>query len=353
MVSSPSPPAAPDPASTAQAQTGSNQQTALFQTGLNDVNQYTPLGNLTYNIDKGSTDADGNVLSLPSTSSTVSLNPQVQSVLDKTLSGSNQLADLGTGYMSNAQNTLNHPYDINANVGAAPQADAAYQKKIMDNMNALQQPYVDRSNEQLQANLANQGITQGSRAYSNAMLDQNTALNNMQQQNIQNATAQQQSQFDMANTGYQQNLSNYNTQYNQPLNEVNALRSASQVSQPQFQPAANTAVNPTNVAGIYNQAYQNQLGASNASQAQSNQMMSGLFGLGGALGSAAIMSDRRAKTNIVRIGETKHGIPVYRYKYIGEKDFRFGVMADEVQHIPGAVLTGADGYKRVNYGVIQ
>ena len=50
MVSSPSVPAAPDPTTTANAQTASNQQTALYQAGLNDVNQNTPLGDISYNI---------------------------------------------------------------------------------------------------------------------------------------------------------------------------------------------------------------------------------------------------------------------------------------------------------------
>lgn len=65
------------------------------------------------------------------------------------------------------------------------------------------------------------------------------------------------------------------------------------------------------------------------------------------------MSDRRAKTDIKRIGALPNGIPTYRYKYRGEKVSRIGVMADEVkQFMPEAVMVGDDGYDRVNYAMI-
>jgi hypothetical protein len=48
MGSSPKAPAAPDPAATAAAQTASNKETAYWNASLNNVNQITPYGNLTY-----------------------------------------------------------------------------------------------------------------------------------------------------------------------------------------------------------------------------------------------------------------------------------------------------------------
>ena len=46
--SSPKPPAAPDPVATAAAQTQQNKDTAYWNAVLNNVNQVTPYGNLTY-----------------------------------------------------------------------------------------------------------------------------------------------------------------------------------------------------------------------------------------------------------------------------------------------------------------
>jgi hypothetical protein len=72
-------------------------------------------------------------------------------------------------------------------------------------------------------------------------------------------------------------------------------------------------------------------------------------GLGALLG---LLSDRRAKENIRRVGQTDSGIPVYIYNYIGNPVQHMGVMADEVDHIENAVVNH-NGLNYVNYGVIQ
>lgn len=68
-------------------------------------------------------------------------------------------------------------------------------------------------------------------------------------------------------------------------------------------------------------------------------------------------SDRRAKEEIVRIGEHPLGIGVYLFKYkpafrdAWGHGRRFGVMADEVEAVmPDAVSVHRDGYKVVDYG---
>ena len=346
MVSSPSQPAAPDPTTTAAAQTASNQATALYQTGLNDVNQNTPLGDISYNINPsgnstaptyntaaydqalaaynanpgGGTNTQygtnssgqefynpsgtvGNTAptlsqfetssgsggsGVPSVTSNITLNPQVQAALNSQLGTTAAEGNLAQQYEQQVNNTMQTPYNLNS-VGAAPTPDAAYQQSIMNNQNQLEQPYIDRSNEQLQASLANQGITAGSQAYNNAEMDQNNSLNNLQEQNVQNATQQEQSQFAMQQQAYQQQLQNYSQNYTMPLNQLSALQSGSQVTQPSFSSPAQTTVSPTNVAGITQNSYQDLLNASNANQASSNSMMSGLFGLGGSLGAAALL----------------------------------------------------------------
>src|SRR5690606_6242156 len=74
-------------------------------------------------------------------------------------------------------------------------------------------------------------------------------------------------------------------------------------------------------------------------------------GLGAALG---LLSDRRAKENIRRVGETDSGLPVYVYNYKGDPVEHMGVMADEAEEkFPEAVYEGADGYKRVICGRLQ
>ena len=60
-------------------------------------------------------------------------------------------------------------------------------------------------------------------------------------------------------------------------------------------------------------------------------------------------SDRRLKTDIEKIGQTGEGHPKYRFRYRWDAPEvrRIGVMADEVPDF--LVVTGPDGYKRVNY----
>jgi hypothetical protein len=179
----------------------------------------------------------------------------------------------------------------------------------------------------------------------------------LQQQAAANA-AQQQKYNQMAgaagfqNQAVQQQLAQQMALRNQPLNEISALLSGSQVQMPQFQGYTGSTVAPT----PYLQAMQAQDAAAvqrygiAANQAASN--MSGLYGLAGQLGSAAIfMSDRRLKSNITRIGTHPLGIGVYEYDIFGTR--QTGVMADEVENVkPEAVLTRPDGYKMVNYGVL-
>jgi len=179
--------------------------------------------------------------------------------------------------------------------------DAYYnnQKQYLD-------PQFEQGQQQLDAKLANQGITMGSEAYNN---DQN----NFARQKQQAYDTAQNNAILQGPENAQQLFALTAEQRSQPLNEFNALRTGSQVSMPQLPGQTPSAAAPTDVSGNINNAYAQQLGAYNAKLGASNSMTSGLFGLGGsALTAAALFSDRRLKTNIERIGETKSGIPVYR-----------------------------------------
>lgn len=61
-------------------------------------------------------------------------------------------------------------------------------------------------------------------------------------------------------------------------------------------------------------------------------------------------SDVRLKTEIERVGSTVLGLPLYRFRYhTGQERFE-GVMAQDVLKVdPEAVVTGDDGFYRVDY----
>jgi hypothetical protein len=70
-------------------------------------------------------------------------------------------------------------------------------------------------------------------------------------------------------------------------------------------------------------------------------------------GSGVALSDRRLKRNIVRVGTHALGIGLYEFSYIGSTARHTGVMAQDVLTVrPQAVITGPDGFYRVDYGAI-
>ena len=55
------------------------------------------------------------------------------------------------------------------------------------------------------------------------------------------------------------------------------------------------------------------------------------------------------KQDIAQVGALFDGTPVYRYRYIGQRPFQIGLMAQDVErHTPDAV-TEINGYKAVDY----
>ena len=155
-------------------------------------------------------------------------------------------------------------------------------------------------------------------------------------------------QFD--NATRQQMLSELLLQRNTSLNELNSLRTGSQVAMPNFQgyytnnAAAAPMFDAAQAQGNYNMA------AAQNSQSGFNSMLGGLA----TLGSAAIQfSDARLKSNISRIGSTPSGVPLYSWDWKDGSGSGTGVLAHEVAHIPGAVLSDPSGYLKVDYSKIS
>ncbi len=82
------------------------------------------------------------------------------------------------------------------------------------------------------------------------------------------------------------------------------------------------------------------------------QALGGLLGTAGQLGGAFLLSDRRLKTNIKRLGDVG-SIGWYSWDWLPESGMAgpgVGLLADEVEQIaPEAVTVGSDGYQRVDY----
>ena len=136
-----------------------------------------------------------------------------------------------------------------------------------------------------------------------------------------------------------------------PINEIATLMGATGgVQQPTFQPVANVQQANTDLMGAVYDSYNGQMNAWNAQQQARSQAKGGMFGALGT-GAGLALSDKRFKVDAKHISELWNGIKTYVYSYIGETRRRFGVMAQEVQHVPNAVYN-MNGVLVVDYGKV-
>jgi len=327
MGKSASTPPAPDYTAAAEATAAGNR-----------VSQYTPYGSFVYSEE--GTDTQGN----PKWAATASLSPAQQQLLDiqnKTSLGLGQLQQQGLGYV---ENMLANPFDTSSLAQTGINPGETMQQSVMRRL----QPQMAQQKDAFDAQMANQGIVPGTQAYDNARRSfdqqQNDLLTSAVIQGTQTGLAANQQGFNQL--GYIRN---------EPINTLNAIRSGSQVTNPSFGQTAAGA----DILGATQAGYNANLASANAQNAANNQFTSGLMGLGGTLGAAAIMSDIRTKENIKAIGWLPNGLPVYEYEYKPEfkafgKGKQIGVMAQDVEKVqPEAVITREDGYKMVNYGALK
>ena len=334
----PQAPTPPDPVATAAAQGNMNQNTATTQQLLNMTNQVTPDGSLTYNQSgtNSFTGADGKTYSVPQFTATQTLSPEQQALKALTDKTKANIGQIGVDQSAKIGGILG----TNLKLG-----NEATEARLMELGSARLTPQFARDEESLRTRLANSGIRAGSDAWNAEMQRFGQTKNDATNQLLLSGRGQANAEL-MA-------------ERNAPINEISALMSGSQVSNPNFTSTPQANVGGVDYAGMVannynaqNQQYQAQVG-------QQNAMMGGMFGLGGTLGGAAMkygpglmmMSDRRLKSDIERIGTTVLGLPLYEYTIFGER--QRGVMADEVREVmPEAVIRLPNGYDAVNYSLL-
>lgn len=406
MVSKPKAPTPPDPTVTANAQTSSNIDTAIANGYLNATNQNTPWGSVTY--DKtGSQNVDGH--DIPTFSSTTSLNPQYQGLLDSQAKIGQQALNTGGTLLNNVQGAISSPFSFSglpstvsnipppalgtslntSNLNNIPMSAADFTKQGQDTTDALMSRFNQDWDKQQAADdvkLANQGIGIGSEAYgankdilnrarndatSQALLagnqEQNTLFNqslasrgqlfgeDQAQGAFQNNALGQIFGMNMQNAGLQnqarqQGISEQQLSRNEPLNQLATLLGFSPGIQTPNAPNFGGNIAGTDVAGITQNSYADQQANYQQQMAQQNAMLGGLFGLGGA--GILKYSDRRLKRDIRRIGKTDGDLPIYAYRYAWGGPMEIGVMAQDVEKTLPFAVHEIGGFKAVDYGRI-
>jgi hypothetical protein len=367
-------PPPPDYTGAANATAAGNLEAARASAAANRVNQVTPYGTLTYTqaptqtlngkLYQAALDAyaSGQTTTKPAAADYMTYNPDAGWSATQVLSPeqqqiANQTSALNSGLLGSAQSGLNYANKVLSQPGVDTSKLAqtginpgqSYQDAIMSRL----APQIDRENAQLEQQLANRGIAAGTDAYNQAKTlqaqNQNDRLNSATVQGMNTGLAANQQGFQQAA---------YNQM--QPINVINALRTGSQVQNPNFANVPNQATTAgPDLLGATNAQYQNQLSAYNAQQAANGGFLGGLMSLGGSalMAPTGTFSDERLKTDIKQIGTHKLGIGIYTFKYKKghhlPEGTQVGVMAQEVEKvIPEAVTTAENGYKLVNYGMI-
>jgi hypothetical protein len=255
-------PPPPDYVGAAQQQGIQNVEAAIAQRVLNNPVQTTPYGTKSSRQVSSYTLGDGRVI--PIFEDMTSLTPAGQQRFDQEQRIIGSLGDTAEAGLSRVGDTFSRPFDL----GNVNQLQDRAESAIMERLRPMQ----ERARQQREAQLANQGIMLGSEAFRSAQDDIGRQENDAQLGAIIQALSQRA-------PALQQDLA----LRNQPLNELNALRTGSQVTVPQFSGPTTQSIAAPDIMGATSAGYNAQLGAFNADQAAGNNFVSGLFGLGGAL----------------------------------------------------------------------
>ena len=289
-------PAPPDPKETSKAQTGTSVATALANTSLQNVNRVGADGStLNYNQTGSSSFTDpytGLTYNLPQFTATEKLSAPAQAIYDTRQGAEQNLATAAKNQSGNVVNTMSQAWnpDLAAFDGAGKTpftADtSAIEKRLFELGSNTLNPQFERQRGDLETRLSNQGIKLGSAAYDRALNEQgntqNQAYSQLALQGRGQAYNELLSQNQQQLSQRQQSLQEQQAVRNQPLNELSALLSGSQVSMPNFAVNKPSAIPTTDNAGLINAEYQQKQANWQQEQAKWDSMVGGLFGLGSA-----------------------------------------------------------------------
>lgn len=305
-------PAPPDPAKTAAAQGQLNADAARLQAQLNRINQVTPWGSLTYSggtpgmsredfvnqkiaehraaFDRGEgvgqqwaeMPAEGGGVTrrfdetwlrnhfatqpIPTVpgqdewTQNVTLSPEQQRLFETGQTASQSLADLGVRQIGRLDDVLSRPINL---------GNEATEARLFGLGRARLDPVFAERQAALETQLANQGLARGGEAWNREMRrlteGQNDALNQL------------------LLSGRGQAVQEGLLERNQPINEISALLSGTQIGMPQFAGVPQVGVQPADITSPTMAAYQGQLANWQNQQQSRNAGLGSLFGLGGSL----------------------------------------------------------------------
>lgn len=355
--SSPDPPPPPDYAGQARTQGAANLQSTIAGGILNRPNEYTPYGSKkwtqtgTYTVPG----AEGNApVDVPLFDSNINFTPLGQERFDQEQRINRDLGALAESGIDRVEGQFGTPFDMSKVPNLPVSPDVAGREAVTAALLDRQAPQLQRARTAKENALMIQGHNRGGEAWNASQDDLNRGENDARLAAIMAGGGEQSRLYSLGQNARQQAIQEQSILRNLPLNEINALRTGAQITNPTFN--GNVPIG-TPQAGNFAQAGQLQgqyeQGVYNADVAKTNSANSNAAsGIGSALAMAAMFfSDRSLKTNIKRIGTHRLGIGVYSYDYVwGESDI--GVMADEVLEVMPQAVTTIGGYMAVDYSML-
>jgi len=247
---------------------------------LNNVNQITPYGNLSYAETGGTHDWNGNWI--PQFTATQTLSPEQKAIYDKTTGLQSGALDTAKTALGNVNSALSTPLNFDGLQEIKDQGqfrDDAYNAISARGSKSI----ADAENAQ-KVQLANGGVAAGSDAYARGLREYGEARNDLANTALLGATQLAGENINQAVGLRNQGINERLTLRNQPIQDLTALLGfGGGVTQPNFVNTPQSQVQATDVTGPAIAQYQAQLQRQQQQAQSSNALMGGLFGLGGSI----------------------------------------------------------------------
>ena len=221
------------------------------------VNQVNPYGSLSYE-QNGTWNGKPN--GTPRFTATTTLSPEEMAKQQQQWKFDSLVNNLGIQQTEKLTGLLDAPVDLN---------NEATESRLFELGSKRLDPMLEQRRAGLETRLYNQGVMPGTEAYDRAMRQNTEGANDAYNQ--------------LLLSGRGQSVQEALTQRNQPINEITALMSGGQVSQPNFVNTPTAQVGSPDIGGMTYQSYQmGPMAQYNAQNANQQAMMGGLFGMAGA-----------------------------------------------------------------------
>lgn len=273
MGSKSSPPP-PDYVGAANAQGAANVEAARASAKLSNPNWTNPLGSrqVQYGVN-----GDPDQVNITDT-----LTPLGQQRFDQEQRINTQLGQVAEDGIGRVGGMLGSEFDMSQVQGRPDLANTLSRDQMTQSIMDRNQPAMDRRRAQIETQLSNQGLFRGSEGRAGAMDDLAREENDFRLGAIQAGGAEQSRMYGLESDARSKDIETQAYLRSLPLNEINALRTGSQVSMPQFQQFQGQNIQAADILGATDRQYNAQLSGSNASNAAKGQTNAALGTIAGA-----------------------------------------------------------------------